>query len=344
MPQAGNRWYGGWKDGVTGTDPVTTEAEATAASEGDEVEGRLRDAIAGAKKLDIGAWMRSSGTAFGDQRPRRLGGGIEFSEVREYVAGDDPRRIDWNVSARHGGLYVKEFVEEGDLDLYVAVDYSGSTAFGSGPKSKRDVMVEIAASVMLSALNGRAGGRIGLAVFAESLESFIEARRGRRHAMKMIRKMIRDGLSESYRHGRTGMARAMSRLARAAGRRSIMFVISDLETSEPLAEALRDVCAKHAVVMIRVYDPHERMLPDIGYAYLEDMETGGQLLVNTSSREVRDAYSAAARQAAEHAREQALRAGAAYLDIAVDEPFDAVFNRHARTVAADASKSTSGGR
>ena len=320
-----------------------TDQAAATSTEEEEAEKRFRDVVAGAKKLNIGAWSRPSYTP-GDRGRRRPGGGIEFSEVREYAAGDDPRRIDWNVSARHGGLFVKEFVEESDLDIYVAVDYSGSTSFGSGPKSKRDVMVEIAASVILSALNGRDGGRIGMALFAESLESFTGARRGRRHAMGMIRKMVLDGLSESYRQGKTGIARSMSRLARAAGRRSVMFVISDLETGEPLAEALRGACAKHEVVMIRVHDPHERTLPDIGYAYLEDMETGGQVLVNTSSTEVRDAYRAAARRAAERAREEALRAGAAYIDIATGEPFDAAFNRYAGTVAAATAMTTGASR
>lgn len=327
---------------MRGTDQVTTAATATATStEKEEVEKKFRGVVAGAKKLNIGAWLRLSYTS-GERGRRRPGGGIEFSEVREYAAGDDPRRIDWNVSARHAGLFVKEFIEESDLDIYVAVDYSGSTSFGSGPKSKRDVMVEIAASVMLSALNDRDGGRIGMALFAESLESFTGARRGRRHAMGMIRKMVRDGLSESYRQGKTGIARSMSRLARAAGRRSVMFVISDLETCESLAEALRGACARHEVVIIRVHDPHERTLPDIGYAYLEDMETGGQILVNTSSREVRDAYRGAARQAAERARGEALRAGAAYIDIVAGEPFDAAFNRYAGTVAAGAAAMTTG--
>jgi len=294
---------------------------------------RLGQVLSRSKNLEIGAWSRAWGAMAGAYRSKVLdsggGSGMEFEEVREYTAGDDLRRIDWNVSARYDGIYVKEFVAERDLDVYVAVDLSESTAFG-GVKSKRDVMAEIAASLVLSALRGN--NRVGLGVFAERLERFIPAKKGRRHAMQIIREMItHDAYAVS--NTRTDLAGSLVQIAGRINHKSLLFVVSDFMTGSFEAE-VRRVASRHAVVMVRVSDARERVLPDIGYAWVEDAETGAQALVNTSDKGFREAYERMAADAAESAQGQARRAGADYIEITGDEPFDVVINRHASMLSA----------
>lgn len=309
---------------------------------------RMQSVLASAKSLEIGAWMRAAGNAPGDYRSRFRGGGIEFSEVREYVAGDDPRRIDWNVSARHNGLYVKEFVAERDLNVYVVVDRSGSTTFGS-TESKWEIAMNAGASLVLSALRGN--NRIGLGMFSESLEMFVPARKGRAHAIKIIHKMVEGSPDTERRWGKDGkkgssakgaectgtdLARTAVQLAGRIRRKSIVFVISDFITG-PFAKSLGLLGARNAVVMVNISDAHESRMPDIGYACLEDTETGEQILVDTSKKEFQKAYVRMAREAAESTKRQAIRAGSSHVDITDGRRFAVMFNRHARAAKSSMS-------
>lgn len=290
----------------------------------------IRDVLDRAKDLKIDAWAHMIWNAPGDHRSRFLGEGVEFSDVREYVAGDDPRRIDWNVSARYGGLYIKEFVEERDLSVYVMIDRSDSTAFGS-VKSKQEIMTDIGTSLILSALHNN-NSRIGLGIFAESLERFVPAKKGKGHAMRIVREAIKEDRDKHRKGGRghasTNLARSVLQLADRIRHKSTVFIISDFIT-KPFSKELRHLSAKHAVVMIHVSDAHEAVMPDIGYAYLEDMETGKQVLVDTSSDDFQEAYKRASRKADESIKAQADKAGASYVKIAKAESFADTFNRHA---------------
>ncbi len=311
-----------------------------------ETLSEVQRVLARAKSLEIGAWVRAAGDAPGDYRSRFRGGGIEFSEVREYVAGDDPRRIDWNVSARHGGLYIKEFVEERDLNVYVVVDRSGSIAFGS-TRSKWEIVMDVGASLVLSALHSN--NRIGLGMFSESLERFVPARKGRGHAIRIIHEMVKGRPStekhggEGKMHTGTNLARSASQLAGRIRRKSIIFLISDF-IAEPFAESLWWLSTRSTVILVNISDAHELRMPDIGYAYLEDAETGSQVLVDTSRREFQEAYAQTAREAAENTKRQALGARSSHVEIADGGQFAATFNRHARAARASMARRRRGAR
>ena len=217
------------------------------------------------------------------------------------------------------------------------IDCSESTTFG-GTRSKWEVMTDVGASLALSAL--RNNNRIGLGMFSGSLDRFIPARKGRGHAVRIIREIIRCSPRTTYAgrgrsgaknvHAGTDLARSALQLAGRIRHKSVIFVISDFIT-EPFAEALRRLCTRNAVVMIDVSDARELQMPDIGYAYMEDAETGGQVLVDTSSKSFQEAYAQMARKRAEATKKQARRAGAAHIETTGDgEPFAAAFNLHAR--------------
>ena len=282
----------------------------------------LAELLKQVKSLDIGTTSLVEGTESGDYRSGFRGGGIEFSEVREYVAGDDARRVDWNVSARYNDLFVKEFVEEKDLHVYVVMDMSASNDFGF-VKSKRDLGLEIAASLMFSAMKNN--DRVGLGLFTDSLEEFVPARRGRRHVIDALQKLL--GYEPKSRH--TDISRSLSDLQKHLRRRSMVFVVSDF-MSDSFARPLRYLKTKHHIVLINVSDVRERELPEIGRAYLEDLESGEQILVNTSDKKFQERYSALVRDAGEGAEYEMKKLGVDFITLSNEEPFDVAFNRHIR--------------
>lgn len=301
---------------------------------------KIQQALSRAKKLEIGAWTLPQGR-HGDYRSKfrhvNGSGGIEFAEVREYMTGDDPRHIDWNVSAKYNKLYVKEFTEERDVNIYVMIDFSDSTAFGS-KKSKRDAMFDIGTSLVLSALYNNSTD-VGLGIFAQKLEMFIPAKKGRRHAMKIIHKMMQYESQKKPQRRKTDLAASTSQLARRIKHKSTIFIISDYITG-PFAEKIKSLSSKHTVVMIDISDKHEIMMPDIGYVYLEDAETGDQILVDTSKKGFQRAYTQLAQDVMSATKRQALAGNAAYVRITDDESYDVTFNRHAKALTKGAGKQT----
>ena len=212
------------------------------------------------------------------------GRGIEFDEIREYRYGDDVRAIDWNVTARLDRPYIKEFIEERDLQVYVVADVSGSGSFGSRTP-KRERINEIVASVIFSAQ--RSNDRAGLFLITERIEDFVPARRGRRHAMRALVRL----LSCAPASRATDLASSLREIAGIIKRRSVIVIVSDLIDSHDYARPLRHLSRRHDVVVIRVSDRNERAIPDVGLIELEDGETGEQILVDTSDPEFRAAYS-----------------------------------------------------
>ena len=148
---------------------------------------QLSELLKQVKNLEIKTKNLVEGMESGAYRSRFRGGGIEFSEVREYAAGDDARRIDWNVSARYNDLFVKEFVEEKELNVFVVIDMSASNDFGY-IKSKKELGFEVAASLMFSALKNN--DRVGMGLFTDSLEKFVPAKKGKKHMMKILKELL----------------------------------------------------------------------------------------------------------------------------------------------------------
>lgn len=214
------------------------------------------------------------------------GQGMEFAEVREYQPGDEVRTIDWNVSARMRRLFVKRYVEERELTVLLLVDCSGSARFGTADRDKRTLSAELAAVLALTAT--RNNDRVGLVLFSDGVEHVVPPRKGRRHALRLVR----DVLAWPARSRATDLAGALDHAARLLSHHAVVFVISDWVAPNP-ERALRRLCQRHDVVGVVLDDPGERDLPDLGVARLLDPETETYLEVDTGDRAVRAAYAQA---------------------------------------------------
>lgn len=211
------------------------------------------------------------------------GRGIAFSEVREYQYGDDIRSIDWNVTARFDHPYVKVFEEERELTVMLLIDISGSGNFGTKVSFKRDVMTEVAAVLSFSAIYNN--DKIGVIFFSDKVEKFIPPLKGSKHILRIIRELL-EITSQSKR---TNLDEPLRFLTNAIKKRCTAFVISDFIVPE-FEEALRIASNKHDIVALKVYDPLEQSMPDIGLVKVSDSETGEEKWIDTSNRETRRAY------------------------------------------------------
>lgn len=219
----------------------------------------------------------------GEYRSLFKGQGMEFAEVREYQPGDEVRSIDWNVSARMGRPFVKRYVEERELTIMLAVDLSGSARFGTRARFKHDLAVELAGVLSLAAV--RNNDRVGLMLFSDQVEHALPARKGRKHALRLIR----DLLTVQPKGRGTSMTVAVDRLMRLLPHRSVIFLASDFVAAD-VEKPLARLAQRHDVIAVTLEDPAERVLPDIGPARLEDPETGDVIEIDTSHPAVRAAF------------------------------------------------------
>jgi uncharacterized protein (DUF58 family) len=211
------------------------------------------------------------------------GRGIAFSEVREYQYGDDIRSIDWNVTARFNHPYVKVFEEERELTVMLLIDVSGSGNFGTKVSYKRDIMTEVAAVLSFSAIFNN--DKIGVIFFSDKVEKFIPPLKGSKHILRIIRELL-DFTSQSKR---TNLDEPLRFLTNAIKKRCTAFIISDFIAPE-FEEALRIASNKHDIVALKVYDPVEQAIPDIGLIKVSDSETAEEKWIDTSSGATRKAY------------------------------------------------------
>jgi len=242
------------------------------------------------------------------------GRGMEFAEVREYVPGDDIRAIDWNVTARFGQPFIKIFSEERELTVVLLVDVSASGDFGTRGRLKADLAAEVGAVLAFSAVTNN--DKVGLILFTDEVEQHVPPRKGKRHVLRVIREIL---YFKPKRRG-TRITAALEHLARVQKRKAVVFLISDFET-EGYEPAFKLAAKRHDLVAIRISDPHERTLPNVGLVMMEDPETGRRQLVDTSSKKVRARFAerraerdAAFRQARKEAQVEAI-------ELTTDEPY-----------------------
>jgi uncharacterized protein (DUF58 family) len=211
------------------------------------------------------------------------GRGMEFAEVREYVPGDDTRAIDWNVTARMGHPFVKQFQEERELTVILVVDQSASERFGTRNRLKAELAAEVGALLALAAVQNN--DKVGLVLFADSVELYVPPAKGRRHVLRVVREIL------YFRpRGRgTNLSAALDHLCRAQKRRAVVFVLSDFLASD-YQRSLTVASRRHDVIALRLRDTREETLPSVGVVAIEDLETGREFLVDTSSRSVRRAF------------------------------------------------------
>jgi uncharacterized protein (DUF58 family) len=234
------------------------------------------------QRVRIPLLQRSHGLAAGVHRSAFRGHGIEFSELREYVPGDDIRAIDWKVTARLDRPFTRIFSEERDVTVCFCVDVSGSTGFGSW-RSKAEVAKEITGSLVLSALVHH--DAIGLLLFSDRVEKFIPPRKGLPHALEIINTLY------DYRPASQGtdLIPVLRYLSGALKRQSSVVLVSDF-IAPSFTRELIVLKKRHQVFAIGIADPRESDIPDIGYITLEDEETGEQLVVDTSDEEFRSRF------------------------------------------------------
>lgn len=252
------------------------------------------DILRRVRKIEIKTRGLSNEIFAGKYHTAFRGRGMSFSEVREYRAGDDVRDIDWNVTARSRKPHIKVYEEERELTMMLLVDVSGSRMFGTTDRLKKNLQTEIAAVLAFSAAENN--DKVGCIFFSDRVEKFIPPKKGRSHILMIIRELI------GFRPESTGtkLSEPVRFLTNVNKKRCTTFILSDFMDSSQdrsaLDDALKIAGGRHDLVGIRVYDPRETELPDVGIVELRDAETGRKVWVDTSSRAVRDHYAESWRQ------------------------------------------------
>ena len=241
------------------------------------------------RKIEIKTRALSHQIFAGEYHSAFKGRGMAFSEVREYQYGDDVRSMDWNVTARLRTPYIKVFEEERELTVMLLIDVSGSRAFGTVVRSKKDLMAEVAAVLSFSASINN--DKVGALFFSSKVEKFIPPKKGRTHLLRIIREILEFKPQEKG----TDIGEALRYLTNAIKKRCTAFLLSDmLDTDENAApryeEALKIAAGRHDLSVINIYDPREREIPDVGLIRILDAETGQGMWVDSSSSKVRSSF------------------------------------------------------
>lgn len=203
------------------------------------------------------------------------GRGMEFEEVREYQPGDDVRTIDWNVTARTGIPYIKTFKEERELSVMLVVDLSGSTSFGSKEQTKGELAAELCALLAFSAIKNN--DRVGLLIFTDKVEKYIPPKKGKNHVLRVIREI----LYFKPQNTGTNIPAAVEHLMQMLKRKSVVFLISDFISHQPIKRPLAVLNQKHDLIAMHISDKREFAIPPLGFVEFCDPETGKSLIVDT---------------------------------------------------------------
>lgn len=266
------------------------------------------------RKIEIKTRRLSDHIFGGEYHSTFKGRGMTFSEVRQYQYGDDVRAIDWNVTARYNEPYIKVFEEERELTMMLMVDVSGSELFGTGNQFKKEIITEISATLAFSALQNN--DKVGLLLFTDEVELFIPPKKGKSHALRIIREL----LEFEPKSKKTDLSEALKYLTNVIKKRAIVFVLSDFITEDYL-QTLRLTGKKHDVTGIRVYDQREETIPNIGMVQMQDAETGKLKLINTQSKKVRMAYGKYHNDRAAYFLDAFKKSGCGTLSCRVDESY-----------------------
>jgi len=267
------------------------------------------------RRIEIKTRKLSRNVFAGQYHSAFKGRGMTFSEVRDYQYGDDVRDIDWNVTARFHRPFVKKFEEERELTVMILVDASGSLNFGTQKQTKSDMAVEIAATIAFSALENN--DKVGVIFFSDQIEKYIPPKKGRKHILYIIREML-DFKPESPK---TDVGMAVEYLTRVAKRRCSAFILSDFHNTKNFDQQLRIANSKHDMIAVQVYDPRERMLPDVGLMKVRDAETGHEMIIDTSSKKFRNACLTWWRKEEETLKETFVKSNVDYVQVATNEDY-----------------------
>jgi len=267
------------------------------------------------QRLDWKVIRRLDGLLQGDYRSLFYGYGVDFADLREYQAGDDIRYIDWNVTARMNAPFVRQYVEEREVTAWFLLDLTPSMDFGPGGTHKRAVLVDFVAT--LARLLTRHGNRVGAIFFGNRIERTIPARGGRVQVLRLINDLLKQ--PSLPRAPFTDLTPLLEGALHAVKRRSLLFIVSDFISAPGWERPLKLLTRRHEVLAIRLWDPREMDLPDVGPVIMEDAETGEQLYVDTHDARFRRRFKEAGLR-----REAALSAtfkgaGVAALSLSTEE-------------------------
>ena len=258
---------------------------------------------------------RLDGLLQGDYRTIFKGQGLDLADIREYAFGDDVRHIDWNVTARLDTPYVREYLEDREINAHFLLDLSPSVDFGTVDRRKRDLLIDFTA--LVSRLLTRHGNRVGATLYASRVERSIPARGGRVQVLRIMNELEKRPKLESA--PLTSLSELLDAGMRGLRRRSLVFVVSDFFSAAGWEERLQRIARRHETLAVRLADPREDELPDIGTVILTDSETGEQLRVNTGDPRFRQRFALAARNREDRLRAAFTRAGVDELVLRTDE-------------------------
>ena len=265
-------------------------------------------------RLEIKARRLARESFSGEYHSSFKGSGLDFEDYREYQHGDEPRFIDWNVTARKDHPYIRTFREERELSVIIAVDISGSTLYGSQQLSKRELAAELAAVLAFSAnING---DKTGLLLFANEPILYIPATKGSKHILRMVREI----LATEPEDLRTNIPKACDFLIKTIKRKALVFFISDFMGSD-LKRPISALANKHDTIALRVTDPMEEHLPKVGSINLTDPETGAQITVNTNKASVRKTFKKLTQQQQENLSLLFTKQGIDHLNLHTNEDY-----------------------
>lgn len=265
-------------------------------------------------RLDWQVIRRLDGYLQGDYRSLFRGSGVDFADLREYQPQDDIRYIDWNVSARMDSLYVREYMEDREIIAWFLLDLSPSMDFGTLETQKRTMLVDFVG--VLSRLLTRHGNRVGAMMFGHGTRHTVPARSGRMHVLRLINDLLKQ--PHPSRVPMTDLSALITGGLHGIKKRSLVFVVSDFISTPGWERSLRLLAQRHEVIAIRLSDPREMDLPEVGHIVLEDMETGEQLFVDTSDKQFRQRFMQAAQKREAELADAFNRAGVDVLELSTE--------------------------
>lgn len=268
-------------------------------------------------RLDWEVLRRLDGILQGDYRSLFMGGGLDFADLREYQPPDDVRHIDWNVTARMNLPYVRQFMEDREVTAWFLLDLSTSMSFGALERRKESVTVDFVG--MLARLLTRNGNRVGAILYDNKVESVIPPRGGRPQVLRLISAVQRLGGKSSPGGSMTDLSALLHRARNSIKRRSLVFLVSDFICEPGWERTMDQLNRKHELLAVRLWDPREVDLPDVGVVLVEDSETGAQMTVDTSDRGFRRRFREAALRRESDLRQAFSRAGVGELALSTDE-------------------------
>lgn len=275
---------------------------------------QIKDIVKKVKQIEIRTRKKTEASLMGQYHSAFKGQGMTFSEVRQYQFGDDTRRIDWNKTARFREPFVKVMEEERELTMMLVVDVSASMDYGTKNQLKREYVAEICASLGFSAAGNN--DKVGLILFADKVYKVIPPQKGKKHILAIISTI----LTTDYVEAEANVDAALEYMMHVFKKKSLAFLFSDF-SDEFDDKLLKIASKKHQLLGLRIYDEKDNEIPDVGYAFFRDIETGKQIWVNTSSKRWRYNYAESQKQKIRDIKDAFEKSSASFVEVKAEDDY-----------------------